>query len=441
MGEPAAAGSAAAPAAAAEEAPPPAPELSEAQMDSLGALIESYMTDENLPSNDFLFFKYLRGRSRGWVTITTLQTLTRVKRTAASAEQIADAVDRRAASVPDALLEVSPDRRAVRRTRPLPEGFVPARPAQNGAAGAHEDRQAQGRTVRVENLNSLLPRGERRDATQDDLLRYFQAKFGQAGVTSVVITQDKTKKGRFPPRPHGLVELASAEMAQQAVDSHAGSDWRFGLQVKLERARPRRQSVAQNDSGDEASAPAAKPASAAAQNGQVQGAAAADADADADEEATDKAGKARTYKGKVRTLDPSNMEGFIAPITHVKKGRKAPKLRSLCFACREDPDLYANLSVGSVVSYQVQTDENGMQTAINVAIVERKGDDSNDDGELPENPSFESAIRRSGARSARSDKPTSGVNNCSYAVGPPNDFKYKGFGSKEWRGVVRRTAA
>ncbi|GBG30013.1 La protein-like [Hondaea fermentalgiana] len=431
--------------------------------------LEYYFGDENLVQDHFLLEKTLRGNPRGWCAIRVLLTFPKLKRQGIKAREVAEAVN--AGSGQGALLELSKDNRAVRRTRPLPPDAVimTGGPASNGnhsGNGGDQDLEKIARTVRVTGLSSLQDLRDRSPMTADKVRAYFESKLPEApsamtadkapsdlvlGVTLENVPeqqqqqqqQQQSKNFARRPQPFALVELASQQLAQAMVDLHISTDWRSSVQVKRE--RPAKRQANQNHNQNPAPAPES-PGKAAQDNENAGVDAEAVADTEGNNDASVKPTAAlKRRMGKIRTLDRDNFEGFIADFPSKIKRKKGP--RSYFFSLADNPEVFNSLRVGTVVSYLADASGN----ATDVTPEKKTSSEHGNAHFAYESTGMDGATAalneeegRAPSPPRRKPKPAAGTAASSFvsgaqgsfARGPPNEHnKYRGFGPREWRGL------
>mmetsp|Transcript_6327 Transcript_6327/g.12861 ORF Transcript_6327/g.12861 Transcript_6327/m.12861 type:complete len:504 (+) Transcript_6327:279-1790(+) len=403
------------------------------------------------------------------------------------------------------LLEVSKDGRAIRRTRAMAieSGALGGTQDDNHDAEKHveeEDLEKIARTVRVTSLASMQDLRDRSPISETKVRAYFEEQikklpkiFGGAGEQqSAAAVKDMVKSVRLEnmqqpnqkeafarkPQPYALVELASQQLAAAMVEAHASTDWRRGVQVKRERPTkkhnkhnnaniaheadqtPQQQQQQQqikkqnkkqqnkSKTNEDAQACSTTPqeetvSPAAPAPVAVEPEAMVDA---AEEDQVDTASaQANRRKGKVRTLDRDNLEGFIADFPSKIKMQRKKGPRSYFFRLADKPEEFRKLRVGSVVSYIADANGNAMHVELDQEAEEKHRVET-----------FEAEAAEAGTSMPtpprRKPKPKAGTAASSFvsgaqgsfARGPPNEqSKYRGFGHREWRGLrgVAQTAS
>jgi len=417
------------------------------QLCAIVAQLEYYFGDENLPSDEFLYRKTMKGNAKAFVQIKTLLSFNKMRRFRADESQVGAAILwRKASAGRNALLELSADGKQIRRTRPLSES-------------PFADLGALKKSVRVENLESLASPGIRQHPTPAIVQSYFEKKFGVGAVETVEVLSSTAKKNRFPSRPYALVMFKSEEITGQAISMHAQNGWRELLVKQLQNVR----TVVEDDlkKVDKENSKVCAAVSPPSDDNDLSS---SHENADTvpigtELEATESSTKkdTRRYTGKVRTLDTENQEGFVVPEAPASKGsgsnnpkkkkkQKQHRVGSIFFSYKEDTQLRSKLRVGSVISYNVEQTSDGGK-AVNIKIefpsalpaTDLKDDEVANDANRPRFSMKRKSIAPRGPQN------TIGIEDFRsgfgyYAKGPPNNAsKYHGFGPKEWRYLPGRS--
>ncbi|GAQ78890.1 hypothetical protein KFL_000200420 [Klebsormidium nitens] len=215
------------------------PEISEELREKIVKQVEFYLSDQNLPTDNFLM-KLVRKDPEGWVPIKTIGGFNKIKSLSKNHAVIAQAVRS------SQQLVVSSDGKKVRRAQPLPDVNL---------------FDIQMRTVVAENLPSN-PTIQGMEALfsqvgKVNMVRICHPEGANSATQSARDAQAKFKDGPsllVSTRQHALIEMESFELADRAcAELTDRQNWRSGLQVRplVRRQGLRKASAPRGDSEGE----------------------------------------------------------------------------------------------------------------------------------------------------------------------------------------------